>query len=115
MLYRKFGKTNEMVSILGFGCMRLPLLPGGDPSKIDEELATKLIRFAIDEGVNIPECFTLYNNYYMFGREETYNLFFPPKQRASNCIECNQCETLCPQSIMISQELKNVKAVFEPA
>jgi predicted aldo/keto reductase-like oxidoreductase len=52
MLYRKFGKTNEMVSILGFGCMRLPLLPGGDPAKIDEPLATKMIRFAIDEGVN---------------------------------------------------------------
>jgi predicted aldo/keto reductase-like oxidoreductase len=66
------------------------------------------------EGVNIPECFSLYNNYHMYGREETYNLFFPLKQRASNCIECNQCETLCPQSIMISQELKNVKAVFEP-
>lgn len=52
MLYRKFGKTNEMVSILGFGCMRLPLLPGGDPTKIDEELATKMIRYAIDKGVN---------------------------------------------------------------
>jgi len=52
MRYRKFGKTNEMVSILGFGCMRLPLLPGGDPSKIDEELSMKLIRYAIDQGVN---------------------------------------------------------------
>jgi len=52
MLYRKFGKTNELVSILGFGCMRLPLLPGGDNTKIDEVLATKLIRYAIDEGVN---------------------------------------------------------------
>jgi predicted aldo/keto reductase-like oxidoreductase len=67
------------------------------------------------EGVNIPECFSLYNNYYMFGREEAYNFFLQPQQRASNCIECNQCETLCPQSIMISQELKNVRAVFEPA
>ena len=52
MLYRKFGKTNERVSSLGFGCMRLPLLPGGDPSKIDEKLAIKLVRYAIDEGVN---------------------------------------------------------------
>ena len=52
MIYRKYGKTNEMVSILGFGCMRLPILPGGDPSKIDEEKAIKLVRYAIDEGVN---------------------------------------------------------------
>ena len=41
-----------MVSILGFGCMRLPLMPGGDSSKINEELSTELIRYAIDEGVN---------------------------------------------------------------
>ena len=52
MLYRKFGKTNETVSILGFGCMRLPILPGGDPSKIDEEKAIGLVRDAIDGGVN---------------------------------------------------------------
>lgn len=52
MLYRKFGKTNEQVSILGFGCMRLPLLAGGDPTQIDEKLATELIHYAIDHGVN---------------------------------------------------------------
>jgi len=52
MLYRRFGKTNEMVSALGFGCMRLPLLNKEDNSSIDEELATKMIRYAIDNGVN---------------------------------------------------------------
>lgn len=52
MLYRKFGQTNEMVSTLGFGCMRLPLLGEGDPTKIDEEKAINLIRYAIDQGVN---------------------------------------------------------------
>lgn len=52
MLYRNFGKTNEKVSTLGFGCMRLPLIPGGDATNIDEEKSIKLIRSAIDKGVN---------------------------------------------------------------
>ena len=52
MNYRKFGKTNEMVSALGFGCMRFPLLPGGDPKKIDETLSAELLYHAIDHGVN---------------------------------------------------------------
>ena len=52
MLYRKFGKTNERVSILGFGCMRLPLKPGGVAANINIEESTRLIRYAIDEGVN---------------------------------------------------------------
>ncbi len=57
MQYRRFGKLDFDVSILGFGCMRLPLLPGvngGEPDtkKIDEAEAIRMLRHAIDNGVN---------------------------------------------------------------
>jgi predicted aldo/keto reductase-like oxidoreductase len=51
MLYRPFGRTGERVSILGFGCMRLPVI-GGSYGNIDMPLATEMLRYAIDEGLN---------------------------------------------------------------
>ncbi|MBN2566380.1 MAG: aldo/keto reductase [Candidatus Eisenbacteria bacterium] len=48
MLYRKMDSTGDELSILGFGCMRLPQKAG----RIDEPRATAQIRGAIDAGVN---------------------------------------------------------------
>ena len=49
MLYRKIPKNGDELSILGFGCMRLASNADGS---IDEERATKQLRYAIDNGVN---------------------------------------------------------------
>jgi predicted aldo/keto reductase-like oxidoreductase len=49
MLYRKIPKNGDELSVLGFGCMRLPVKEDGT---IDEKRATQQVRYAIDHGVN---------------------------------------------------------------
>jgi uncharacterized protein len=49
MLYRKMPKNGDELSVLGFGCMRLPTKEDGT---IDEKRATQQVRYAIDHGVN---------------------------------------------------------------
>ncbi len=53
MQYRTMPNSNDKLSILGYGCMRLPTSIGGSASTfIDKEKALKQIRYAIDNGVN---------------------------------------------------------------
>ena len=51
MKYRKFGTLDWDVSVLGFGAMRLPVT-GGNPDRIDETEAIRMIRYGIDYGIN---------------------------------------------------------------
>ena len=60
MQYRRFGDTGWDVSVLGFGAMRLPTLEG-DQSKINEPEAIRMIRHAVDNGVNYIDTAYLYH------------------------------------------------------
>lgn len=60
MKYRRFGKLDWQISALGFGAMRLPIV-GNDAAKIDEPEAAKMIRHAIDRGVNYVDTAYVYH------------------------------------------------------
>lgn len=51
MTYRTNPKTGDKVSLLGYGCMRWPTLPGGD-EPMDQETINALVDHAIAHGVN---------------------------------------------------------------
>jgi len=56
MTYRTNPKTGEKVSVLGYGCMRLPVLEEGSSAgregDIDQETVNKLTDYALAHGVN---------------------------------------------------------------
>ena len=49
MLYREIGNSEQKVSLLGMGCMRFPT---DDKGNADEAESIRMIRHAIDSGVN---------------------------------------------------------------
>ena len=66
MLRRSVGRFDFDVSLLGFGCMRLPTLddppPDSEVGNIDEEQAIQIIRYAVDHGVDYLDTAWGYHN-----------------------------------------------------
>ena len=68
--------------------------------------------------IAIPEYFSLYNAVQQFPDQKSnsdlyYNLVAKNHSKASECLECGQCEAQCPQHIDIIENLKLVAQTFE--
>ena len=50
MIYNTF--KDKKLSALGFGTMRLPLVPGGGPGDVDQDAVNEMVDYAIAHGVN---------------------------------------------------------------
>ncbi len=99
MKYRRFGTLDWEVSVLGFGVMRLPLIDE-DPEHINEAESIKMIRYAIDHGVNYLDLGFPYDmrqhelKTRMISQvREAYR-----KRRPIPCPSCRACMP-CPQGI----------------
>ena len=64
MLYREIPSNKDKISLLGYGCMRLPQTAG----RIDETKAEKQLKGAIDRGVNYVDTAMPYH----LGQSETF-------------------------------------------
>jgi len=67
-------------------------------------------------GVNIPKCFSLYDQGVMFDNRNRYKNQYEVMEkfkRAHNCMACGRCEKRCPQKIEIIKMLKQVDQYFK--
>ena len=63
MQYRSFGRLDWKASALGFGCMRFPTPDGNRFSgNIDETESLRMVRHAIDNGVNYLDTAYVYHD-----------------------------------------------------
>ncbi len=69
------------------------------------------------QGVNIPRNLGYLNDVYVLGDVENarfqYGVLLAPEEKAGNCVECGECEEVCPQGIEIRRMLKEVRDSFE--
>ncbi|MDR0222707.1 MAG: aldo/keto reductase [Oscillospiraceae bacterium] len=72
-------------------------------------------------GVNIPECFSAYNDSRSFGKVSgiaqyirNTGAMISKKGSAGSCVKCGKCSPRCPQGISVEAELKTVRKRMEP-
>ena len=107
----------------------------GEITESDEEMLRRVVRainhkqkvgctgcgycMPCPQKINISEVFSAYNNCYMKSRVAGFSDYVKctsgKNAPASSCIGCGKCESHCPQSISIREELNNVAKELEGA
>ncbi len=64
-------------------------------------------------GLDIPELFKAYNVYGVKGKDGMKPLYEQMEVRADSCQSCHKCEKVCPQSIKISEVMKQIVELME--
>lgn len=70
------------------------------------------------KGIRIPDIFKAYNLLLTFGEHTRPHFYYSGlllegSERASECIECGQCEAACPQHIQIIETLKKASELLD--
>ena len=69
------------------------------------------------QGIPIPSVFSAMNTNLIYGNLErakgNYGFAVRGKGKASDCVQCGQCESVCPQHISIIEELQKAAAALE--
>lgn len=68
------------------------------------------------KSISIPDLFACMNSMKLFNNWNSnwyYNLHTQNRGKASDCIGCGKCESVCPQHLKIRELLKEVSAVFD--
>jgi uncharacterized protein len=77
-------------------------------------------RYCVDgcpKGIKIPDIIRQYNTVLTYGDNEVphkdYNRITSDGHRAGTCVQCGQCENVCPQHLPIIEVLKKASEIFD--
>lgn len=66
--------------------------------------------------IRIPDLFSCYNlktTFHDWNQDYYYGILTRDENKASDCIKCGQCESVCPQHLKITELLEEVSKEFE--
>jgi len=114
----RIANTGEMNSLTGAELEVIGRVKDGFEELLKVNCTACAYCMPCPNGVDIPANLSIYNDIFLFGDDRLskmrYNHFMAPEVRAENCVECGDCEEVCPQQIPISKELKKVHEKLKP-